>query len=85
MKPDWETVAGRVGQEFVGVVLVGVRVEVSVVVRVVVFVRAVGVGRVVVWVRSRRDMRVVVVVVRVEVAPGQTGRDVGRGAMCGLR
>lgn len=84
MKPDWETVAGRVGQEFVGVVLVGVRVEVSVVVRVVVFVRAVGLAREVVWVRSRRDMRVVVVV-KVEVGPGQTGRDVGRGAMCGLR
>jgi hypothetical protein len=83
VKLDWESVAGRVGQEFVGPV--GVEVEVSVVVRVVVIVRAVGVAREVVWVRSRRDMRVVVVVVVEGLPPGQRGRDVGRGAMCGFR
>ena len=53
----------------------------DVVVRVVVIVGAVGVARETVAVRSRREMRVEVVVL-VEVGPGQRGRDVvGRGAM----
>lgn len=73
------------GQAFVGAVPMGVVVRVEVVVRVVVLVRAVGVAREVVWVRSRREMRVVVVVVVEVWPPGQRGREVGRGAMCGLR
>ena len=78
MKPVWETVAGRVGQVF--------EVAVAVVVRGVVTVWAVGVARVVVRVRSRREIRVVVVVVVVEGGlPGQRGREVGRGGMWGLR
>lgn len=81
MKPVWETVAGRVGQAFVGLV------EVKVVVEVVVIVRAgCGVEREVVRVFSRREMRVVVTF-EVEVGPGQIGSVVvvGRGAMWGLR
>ena len=85
MKPVWETVAGRVGQAFVGLV----EVEVEVVVEVVVIVRAgFGVEREVVRVFSRREMWVVVTF-EVEVAPGQIGSVVvvvvGRGAMWGLR
>ena len=80
MKPVWETVAGRVGQELEG--LVGMEVVAEVVVRVVVIVRAgFGVGKEVVRVVSRREMRVVVVVF-VEIGPGHRGRGVvGRGAM----
>lgn len=83
MKPDWETVAGRVGHAFVGPVRVDVEEVVDL--RVVVTVWAVGVARETVLVRSRREIRVVVVVFVEGGFPGQRGREVGRGGMCGLR
>lgn len=61
-----------------------VAVAVVVVVRVVVIVRAVGMARERVLVCSSRVMQVDIVVV-VDVGPGQMGREVERGAMCGLR
>lgn len=51
---------------------------------VVVTVRAVGFARDVVRVSSRRLMQVEVEVM-IEVEPGQGGREVERGEMCGLR